>query len=658
MKRVRHAGMAAVGSLLFLSSPAVAGDAVFTLGEVVAKDSKETITQVGTVEEIDRKTIDLTDTRTVADAIKTLPGVNFAINTRNEKIINVRGFDMRQVPILYDGIPMSVPYDGFVDAGKLPTRNLSQITVTKGISSVLYGPNTMGGVINLVSLKPTRILEGDGEFTVDETGATAADVNLGTRFDRFYLTVSGGYLESDGFLLSDDFDPTPLQGKGTRSNSDEIQTSVSTKLGFTPAAGHEYAFGFNRVNYTKGLPPNVTDSAANARYWRFSDWDKATYYLLGDSTITDGLTMKTRLYYDTYYNVLDSYDNATYSTQTTKKAFHSTYDDYSYGATLNLSTTAVPYNRIGFAFTYKDDIHREQGTATAPWGRYEAETFTYGLEDSIRINDRLSLVLGVSHDVQNPVFANNSPLRGEASTWNPQGGILYAPTDTVRLHASVGRKTRFPSLKELYSEAIGNNIANPTLGAEKAINYEIGVEADLGTTSSAGLNLFYADISDLIQNMPTTVVIPGSTPVKYYNQYQNINKATYKGVELSLKSQLIEDNDFTFSYTYLDARNESPERTSDNLTDRPEHKVYLSDHYTANRWLALFAALDWSSDRYDSNMYNVADFFTITAKVIGTVSKNVAIECGVRNLTDANNELIHGLPTEGRTLFANLKGSF
>ena len=664
MKGSNRLATLAVGGCLLCSSAALAGEEIFNLGEVVVKDKKETITQVGTVDEIDRKTILVTDSLNVADALQTLPGVNFSVNSRNEKVINVRGFEVRQVPVFLDGIPLYVPYDGYVDAGKLPTGNLSQITVSKGISSVLYGANAMGGVINLVSLQPSRPLQGDAEFTAGEHGTVGANVNLGSRWKKFYLTVNGGVLKSDGFGLSDNFLPVAptaaqkvnLQAKGVRNNSDLKQTDVSTKIGFLPAEGHEYAFGFNQVDNTDGLPPNVYDPDKNARYWRFSEWNKKTYYLLGDSKITDGLSLTTRLFYDTYYNVLNMYTDPTYTVL--QKNGHSTYDDYAYGGSLTLRTSYLPYNSVAFAVNYKDDVHRSQADFGAPWQKYETETFSYGLEDTVKLTDRLSFVVGASYDRQQPDFANGSPVRSAASSVNPQGGVLWAPAESLRLHASVAKKTRFPSLKELYSEAMGSNIANPNLGAEKAVNYEVGVETDLGQASSAGLNLFYSDISDLIQNMPTSVVIPGSSPAKNFNQYQNINKAVYKGYELSLKSKYVRHNDLNFNYTYLDAENQSPGATKPPLTDRPKHKIYASDLCTVTPWLGFFASLDWSSSRFDSNLFKVSDFVTVNTKAIVTVAKNVSVEFGVRNLTDKNNELVHGLPTEGRTIFGSLKGAF
>ena len=60
-----------------------------------------------------------------------------------------------------DGIPVYVPYDGYVDFNRFSTADLSTIQVSKGFSSVAYGPNTLGGAINLVSRKPVAALEGD-----------------------------------------------------------------------------------------------------------------------------------------------------------------------------------------------------------------------------------------------------------------------------------------------------------------------------------------------------------------------------------------------------------------------------------------------------------------------------------------------------------------
>ena len=86
-----------------------AGPGVFNLGEVVVTEKNEIVTQVTTVETVDRETMDLTNSEDVAQALQTLPGVAVSKGRRNEANLNVRGFSQRYVPIFYDGIPLYIP---------------------------------------------------------------------------------------------------------------------------------------------------------------------------------------------------------------------------------------------------------------------------------------------------------------------------------------------------------------------------------------------------------------------------------------------------------------------------------------------------------------------------------------------------------------------
>ena len=394
---------------------------VFTLGEVVVTGEDASADEIATTDVIGEERMDLTTSTNVADALDTLPGVFLTIGTRNERTFSVRGFNQRYVPVFYDGIPIYVPYDGYIDTGKLPTANISEITLTKGNSSVLYGPNAMGGVVNILSKKPEKSFEGSFRMGGGQANTLDSSLYLGTKQDMFYVTANGGYRNSDGYYVSNDFTPTPIQGDGLRVNSDMQEQNVAFKFGFTPAEGHEYAVGINYIDSTWGLPPQV--NVSRPRYWRFTDWQKTTYYLIGDSKITDHLSTKIRVYRDTYINVLDSYDNETYSTQTKRYAFHSTYDDFTNGGSLTLRSTYIPQNLTSFSFHYRDDVHRSQGDYGDIWEKYETEMFSYGLEDDYNILPNLSLVVGISYDVQNPKYANGGELRDDDTSFNPQAGI-------------------------------------------------------------------------------------------------------------------------------------------------------------------------------------------------------------------------------------------
>lgn len=80
----------------------------------------------------------------VSRALNLLPGVTLTTSgPRNESMVSIRGFDLRQVPVYMDGIPVYVQYDGYVHLARFTTFDLSAVDISKGFSSVLYGPNSL-----------------------------------------------------------------------------------------------------------------------------------------------------------------------------------------------------------------------------------------------------------------------------------------------------------------------------------------------------------------------------------------------------------------------------------------------------------------------------------------------------------------------------------
>ena len=142
---------------------------------------------------------------TVSDAVRQLPGVSMTVNGRNETMLNVRGFDSRQVPVYVDGIPLYVPYDGYVDFDRFTAFDLAQVSVAKAGASLLYGPNTLGGAVNLVTRRPTQPFEGDVRLGLATGGGRKAALNLGGKQDLWYYQVGASLLESDHLRLPKGF---------------------------------------------------------------------------------------------------------------------------------------------------------------------------------------------------------------------------------------------------------------------------------------------------------------------------------------------------------------------------------------------------------------------------------------------------------------------
>jgi len=634
------------------------GKAVFPLGEITSGADRQVAAQPVTQNEVSADQIAVSGAQSVGAALEQVPGISFGIGQRREMIINMRGFNQFDIPIMFDGIPQNVPYDGYIDPGKMPISNVSEISVTKGAGSALNGPNAMGGVINVITVKPQKELEIAAQGDISEHTNKGTSLNVGSKHDLYYFTVGGSYAQSDGFKMSNQFSPTADEPGRIRANSDYINRNLSAKFGATPAEGHEYALGMNVISSQWGLPPDV--SAASPRYWRFSDWDKKTFYLAGDTALFEGGSMRTRLYYDKYYNIIDAYDDATFTTQKKTSSFHSTYDDYSWGGSAAPEVKLGSRNTLGMNVTFKYDVHRSQsnngtgtGVTTGNWDRYSQAIYSAAAQDQLSLSKTVSLTGGASYDVQRPVYAFGGAVRAVDSSFNPQGGANWAFAEDGRVYANVGKKTRFPTLKELYSSYLGLNTPNPNLQSERAVNYEFGAEKffePLRTRFAA--NLYYSAISDLI----TTT---GSGANK---QWTNVGKASYRGVELAAKTAPIMDNILEFNYTYLEARDETPGATTKNLVDRPAHKYFLSDTWQAAKWLRFFGKMIAYSSRYyqptATTWDSVSGYWTADVNAEMSLYTGLSLQAGARNIFDRNYSESFGFPLEGRVFFASVKYAF
>ncbi|MFD2838855.1 TonB-dependent receptor plug domain-containing protein [Azotobacter vinelandii] len=183
------------GLCLCLNGLSQADDNVFELGQIFVLGSHGDASRLDNTDSVDSRDMRLHDRETVGEALNLIPGVSLSkTGARNEQMVYVRGFDLRQVPVFIDGIPVYVPYDGYPDLGRFTTFELSRIEVSKGFSSMTYGPNTLGGAINLVTRRPQEEFEGEigtGFSFTDraENNGEWTYANFGTRQDNWWAQM-------------------------------------------------------------------------------------------------------------------------------------------------------------------------------------------------------------------------------------------------------------------------------------------------------------------------------------------------------------------------------------------------------------------------------------------------------------------------------------
>lgn len=152
----------------------------------------------------DADLIEAAEINEVADFAQLTPGVvtQQGFQGGDRPIIVFRGVgqiggNAPSVVLLSDGI--------YLPAGD-PLRNqlfdIEQIEVVKGPQGALYGRDTIGGVINVITKQPGDALEGGGQFSFgseDEISAAGA-ISVPIIEGKLYGRLSGSYLETDGFL--------------------------------------------------------------------------------------------------------------------------------------------------------------------------------------------------------------------------------------------------------------------------------------------------------------------------------------------------------------------------------------------------------------------------------------------------------------------------
>lgn len=630
---------------------------IFMLGEVIVTNhqNKDTLNRVTSKTMVSQNKMD------VSRALNMLPGITLtASGPRNESMVSVRGFDLRQVPVYMDGIPVYVPYDGYVDLARFTTFDLAAIDVSKGFSSVLYGPNSLGGAINLVSRKPSQKLEYDGSLGMINENGYKGNLNIGSNIRKFYFQGGFSYLDRNSTRMSSNFVPTANENGGQRDNSYRTDQKISFKIGWTPTEKSEYAIGYINQQGEKGNPVYTGSDPLNSlllkpRYWQWPNWDKESFYFISNSNFDDKNSLKTRLYFDRFKNTLDSYDDATYTKQTKPYAFQSIYNDYTYGGNLEYNTKFIPKNDLKIAFHFKEDVHRENNLGE-PVRHFIDNTVLVGIEDIYKVTPKFTVIPGVSYNIRKNTEAedynstakviSDYPSAGASDAFNAQIGFFYQLNEAQKLGATVSQKTRFATIKDRYSYRMGTAIPNPDLKPEKAVNYELNYTAGLFNKVTFQTALFYSKLSEAILNVSN--VQPGKS------QMQNFGEAEYLGVEAQINYEILSNLSLNVNYTYIERNN----ITNPNIhfTDVPNTKVMGTLEYKPIKILRLIANSEFNSSRFSTSYgARVPDYTLLNFYASGKIAKNFSIDAGINNIFDKNYCLVEGYPEEGRNFFVTLR---
>ncbi len=626
-----------------------------TLGEVIILEKLP----VSTGSEISALKMDRMDLPRVSQALEWIPGITLSeASSRGESLLFLRGFDQTRIPVFMDGIPVSVPFDGLIDLGRIQTSSISKIQVSKGISSLLLGGNTMGGAVNIISTTPAKRFE----FGVKASTLWNTAASLGSRHDKWYVQLDGSWLHRNDFRLPSGYTPVSgLQEGDIRHHSRTTDYQFNGKFGFTPKDGDEYMVGYSRITADKYVPPYLGTNGM-PRFWRYKDWDKEQIHFFSRTAIHPDWSFESRLFYDRYYNLLKAYDNKEYNSQQSKSAFNSYYDDYSAGARFILAWDGIQNHTLKLGTNYKRDVHRSHDDLD-PVATQDEYTASVALEDTWEANSRLSFLAGAGFFYHKGNKAEMyEPLPGSKNYGivsyptssdqdiNYQFAVDYKHNSNHSFRFSFSRNARFASLKDRYSYKRGRAIPNPDLKTERSFNFDItynGNYNNLRWYASA----YYMFLSNTIQEITGVVE---SDPLIW--QLQNKGKAHHRGVEAGLSYHYnwikAEAN-----YTFINRTNKSDTKVS--FTGVPDHKWNAMLEVSLWHRLVLIAHMTAvTSTTVSSNGDLSIPGYALFHSSIGKRFNRIEAKLGVKNLFDKLYYLSEGYPMEGRLFYASLSYTF
>lgn len=467
-------------------------DTVITLPDLVVRAATP-ITTVGGASGV-RASLDsmpLPAAPTLERVLRDIPLLHVRRNSRGEAEISVRGSESRQVAVLVDGVPLTLAWDARADVSVIPATAPREVNFIRGLSSMLYGPNVLGGIVEL-SVGQTffqpHAASAELAADVDNVGGYGAKASVAVPVNA----AAGGWLVRAGASHRDS-PGVPLPGgvaEPVPTDRDlRLNTDATNVDGFLAVRYHDYGGSWfsasgSSFRAERGIAAELgVDDGA--RFWRYphvsrtvmvasgGSGDRRTPLGRGDLEASVGVDLgRTDIdaYTDRTYTALDGFENGKDRTLTAR-----VLGDHTLGARGDLRA----------AFTLSDIRHDE--FLPGAEARYRQRLWSVGTETVWRVVERggairfLHLSAGGAYDVaQTPESGGREPL-GTLHQWGGRlGATMGVGPGYTLLHGGISRRARFPALRELYSGALDRFAPNPALQPEHLLAIEAGVTTRIG----------------------------------------------------------------------------------------------------------------------------------------------------------------------------------
>lgn len=456
---------------------------VFQVGEIIVQATRPVTTTGGaSALELKLDSLRMLAAPTLDQVLRRIPLMQVRTNSRGESQFSMRGSgsDARQVAVIVDGIPLNFGWDDRADLSVIPSTAAQTLTVARGLPSLLYGPNVLGGVVEIGVARGSDELNPRGlrlDTGADHTGATGVATSITLpmpqRAATWLVRAGAGHRQREGFALPGDVDellPTDL-----RLNTDLQLLDGFASVSYRRNSGAWADVSISAYRAERGVAPEL--HVSNPRYWRYPEASRLFSVIaagtghrpspfggVGDVELSVGI--------DAGRTQIDQFDSNAY----TRLAAEEDSDDRNLTLRLRADQTVGRAGELRAGFTYSDINHDEvlrPGVASS----YRQELWSGAMElhwDVRRLAAGTRFSVGGAIDGASTPESGDKPALRALSSLAARAGFTTALNGAALLHGGLSVRSRFPSLRELYSGALGRFEPNPDLVPERLLALEAG----------------------------------------------------------------------------------------------------------------------------------------------------------------------------------------
>ena len=597
-------------------------------------------------ENINTNELKNSNSETISELFRDVVGVDVQMehNTGRNVNLSIRGSSdykpggyNNRVLVLLDGFQVSIPNSGSVDWNALPLEFIDNIEIAKGPVSSLYGQNSMGGVINLVTKKSQE------EFS-------KIKVNLGS-FNRRDISLGLNRENKNGLSYLTLFQHK--EGDGHRFNAQHRQNNFyfkahSPKSNFTTSIMINKSFN-GQPGFDKPERPSLIS-------YRLSDRDSI---------------------YLQFFKRFDFEDNQNFDFSFNVNHFYTYYrdredvpDSEQQGDTYYNDLSANLRFEYQWLFNDKiylivgDDIIFDQSDITIfnniydkPW-QLTNGTFA---RTQFELNEKLLFSVGARYDYRS-IDPGGAYSRINFNAFSPKINFTYNSNNFTRWNFGLSKGFRAPSFSELflkYATDYGlNHQGNPNLKPEELYAIDVGYNYTNLSDINFSINTFYYlynDMIDFIYALPVTS--------------KNRTDVNSVGLETNLSFDLSSYWKFNIGYTYLEVDDIND---IDPILYRPKHKIASKIMYQKNKMNHTLSFNFQSEQDYQDFLSDDYQFIDseirfplekldslLLVNYTGSYQFNdIDFSLKVSNMLDVEYELIQDYPMPGRVISFSFQQHF